>query len=132
MAGEADADEVHMAADVSAYAHRREEHLRSALGARGCRLHVHDAVTTVLAPGAVTPAASDHFAVFTPFFRRWSERSVREPLAAPRSVRVPDGVVSGPLPSRDGLTGLSPGLPAGGERAARKRLTAWLRTGIAG
>ncbi|WP_031046366.1 cryptochrome/photolyase family protein [Streptomyces sp. NRRL F-5650] len=132
VAAEADADEVHMAADVSAYAHRREEHLRSALEARGLRLHVHDTVTTVLAPGAVTPAASDHFAVFTPYFRRWSEHSVREPLAAPRSVRVPDGVGSEPLPSRDGLAGLSPGLAAGGERAARKRLTAWLRDGIAG
>lgn len=132
VAGETEADEVHLAADVSAHAHQREERLRSALAARGCRLHVHDAVTTVLAPGSVTPAASDHFAVFTPYFRRWSERSVREPLAAPRRVRVPDGVGSEPLPARGDLAGLSPALPTGGERAARKRMTAWLRDGLAG
>lgn len=131
-AGEADAHDVHMAADVSGHAHRREERLRSALEARGRRLHVHDAVTTVLAPGSVTPAASDHFAVFTPYFRRWGEHSVREPLAAPRRVRVPGGVGSEPVPDRGDPAALSPGLPAGGEQEARKRMAAWLRTGVFG
>ncbi|MFH9571029.1 cryptochrome/photolyase family protein [Streptomyces sp. NPDC017230] len=130
--GEADADEVHMAADVSAYAHRREDVLRAALEARGCRLHVHDAVTTVLAPGSVTPASSDHFAVFTPYFRRWCERPVRSVLPAPRRIRVPDGVGSQPPPCRTDLPGLSPGLPPGGESEARKRLTAWLRGPVTG
>ncbi|CAM5548638.1 hypothetical protein STENM327S_04037 [Streptomyces tendae] len=112
VAGEAEADEVHLAADVSAHAHRREERLRSALAARGCRLHVHDAVTTVLAPGVGHPGPlSDHFAVFTPYFRRWSERSVREPLAAPRRVRVPDRVGSEPLPARGDLTVCPRGCP---------------------
>ncbi|MBZ6109189.1 MULTISPECIES: cryptochrome/photolyase family protein [Streptomyces] len=132
VAAEAEADEVHVAADVSGHAHRREEALRSALEARGRRLHVHDAVTTVLAPGAVTPAASDHFAVFTPYFRRWAECSVRDALAAPRKVRVPDGVRSEPLPAREDLAGLSPGLARGGEREARKRVSAWLRGGVTG
>ncbi|MYU20583.1 deoxyribodipyrimidine photo-lyase [Streptomyces sp. SID8352] len=130
VADETGADEVHMAADVSAHAHRREERLRSALAADGRRLHVHDAVTTVLAPGAVTPAASDHYAVFTPYFRRWSRERVRDVLAAPRAVPVPEGVRSAPLPSRDELTGLSPGLPEGGETPARARLAAWLRSGL--
>ncbi|WP_446034453.1 cryptochrome/photolyase family protein [Streptomyces olivaceus] len=132
VAAEAEADEVHVAADVSGHAHRREEALRSALEAQGRRLHVHDAVTTVLAPGAVTPAASDHFAVFTPYFRRWAECSVRDALAAPRKVRVPDGLRSEPLPAREDLAGLSPGLARGGEREARKRVSAWLRGGVTG
>ncbi|GHI98812.1 deoxyribodipyrimidine photo-lyase [Streptomyces olivaceus] len=132
VAAEAEADEVHVAADVSGHAHRREEALRSALEARGRRLHVHDAVTTVLAPGAVTPASSDHFAVFTPYFRRWAECSVRDALAAPRKVRVPDGLRSEPLPAREDLAGLSPGLSRGGEREARKRVSAWLRGGVTG
>ncbi|MGV9964259.1 cryptochrome/photolyase family protein [Streptomyces olivaceus] len=132
VAAEAEADEVHVAADVSGHAHRREEALRSALEARGRRLHVHDAVTTVLAPGAVTPASSDHFAVFTPYFRRWAECSVRDALAAPRKVRVPDGLRSEPLPAREDLAGLSPGLARGGEREARKRVSAWLRGGVTG
>ncbi|WP_053848975.1 deoxyribodipyrimidine photo-lyase [Streptomyces sp. NRRL B-24085] len=132
VAAEADADEVHMASDVSAHAHRREERLRRVLEAEGVRLHVHDGVATAVAPGGVVPAGSDHFAVFTPYFRRWSEQRLRDPLAAPRTVRVPDGVGSEPLPSRDVLSGLSEGLAAGGETEGRKRFTAWLRSGLAG
>ncbi|WP_405523558.1 cryptochrome/photolyase family protein [Streptomyces canus] len=127
---EADADEVHMASDVSTHAHRREERLRRALEAEGVRLHVHDTVTTAVAPGAVVPAGSDHFAVFTPYFRRWSQERVRDPLAAPRAVRVPSGVGSELLPSRDDLPGLSEGLAAGGETEGRERLTNWLRAGV--
>ncbi|WP_435270473.1 cryptochrome/photolyase family protein [Streptomyces sp. 1222.5] len=126
---EADAD-VHMAADASAYAHLRERRLRSALEAEGRRLHVHDTVTTAVAPGAVTPASSDHFAVFTPYFRQWSERRLRDPLGAPRAVRVPAGVGSEELPSRS-TAGVSPGLAEGGETLGRKRLAAWLRSGVA-
>ncbi|WP_371673382.1 DNA photolyase family protein [Streptomyces sp. NBC_00289] len=131
VAAEADADEVHMAADVSGYAHRREERLRRALETEGRRLHVHETVTTAVTPGALTPASSDHFAVFTPYFRQWSQQRLRDTLGAPRTVRVPEGVVSGELPSRAGLPGLSHGLAAGGEVAGRKRLTAWLRSGVA-
>ncbi|WP_432170521.1 cryptochrome/photolyase family protein [Streptomyces sp. 1222.5] len=127
---EADADDVHMAADASAYAHLRERRLRSALEAEGRRLHVHDTVTTAVAPGAVTPASSDHFAVFTPYFRQWSERRLRDPLGAPRAVRVPAGVGSEELPSRS-TAGVSPGLAEGGETLGRKRLAAWLRSGVA-
>jgi len=117
------AGEVHMAADVSAYAHRREERLRRALEAEGVRLHAHDTVGTAIAPGAVLPAGSDHFAVFTPYHRRWSQTPLRGPLAAPRTVRVPHGVVSEPLPAHTGKWG--------GETAGRARLAAWLRGGIA-
>ncbi|GLP65412.1 deoxyribodipyrimidine photo-lyase [Streptomyces sp. TUS-ST3] len=130
VAAEADADEVHMASDVSAHAHRREARLRRVLEAEGVRLHVHDTVTTAVAPGVVVPATSDHFAVFTPYFRRWSQERLRDPLGAPRAVRVPDGVGSEPLPSRDDLSGLSEGLATGGETEGRKRLAAWLRAGV--
>ncbi|MEU1404654.1 deoxyribodipyrimidine photo-lyase [Streptomyces sp. NPDC005728] len=131
VAAEAGADEVHLAADVSAYAQARERRLRRALAAEGRRLHVHDTVTDAVAPGAVTPAASDHFAVFTPYFRRWSAQGLRGVRAAPRAVRVPEGIVSEGLPSGSAPPGVSPGLAAGGETEGRKRLTAWLRTGVA-
>ncbi|MHC3469948.1 cryptochrome/photolyase family protein [Streptomyces sp. 7R007] len=131
VATETDADEVHMAGDVSAYAHGRERRLRRALESEGRRLHVHDTVTTAVTPGALTPAASDHFAVFTPYFRRWSGTHLRDVLAPPRAVHVPEGVGSEQLPSRGGLPGLSEGLPAGGEAAGRKRLASWLRSGVA-
>ncbi|MGV9253303.1 cryptochrome/photolyase family protein [Streptomyces sp. NPDC003697] len=128
---EADADEVHMAADASGYAHRREERLRRALEADGRRLHVHETVTTALAPGAVTPASSDHFAVFTPYFRQWSGARLRDAVGAPRTVRVPDGIGSEPLPARSGLAGVSEGLATGGEAEGRRRVAAWLRGGVA-
>ncbi|MFF7051256.1 cryptochrome/photolyase family protein [Streptomyces griseorubiginosus] len=131
VAAEADADEVHMAADASAHAHRRERRLRRALEDEGVRLHVHDTVSTAVAPGAVAPAGSDHFAVFTPYFRRWSQQRLREPHGAPRAVRVPEGVGSESLPSRAYLSGLSEGLAAGGESAGRKSLATWLRSGVA-
>ncbi|WP_316767332.1 cryptochrome/photolyase family protein [Streptomyces sasae] len=131
VAAEADAEAVHVAADVSGHAQRREERLRRALEADGRRLQVHDAVTAAVPAGAVTPAASDHYAVFTPYFRQWSRQPLREAVAAPRTVRVPDGVGSEPLPGRDRLSGVSRGLAAGGETEGRRRLAAWLRAGIA-
>ncbi|MFF4170750.1 cryptochrome/photolyase family protein [Streptomyces sp. NPDC001744] len=121
-----DADEVHMAADHSAFARAREARLRHALEADGRRLYVHDAVTTVVPPGDVTPQGSDHFAVFTPYFRRWSGEPLRSPLAAPRTVRVPAGLRSGEPPSRASVAGVSEGLARGGETEGRRRLGAWL------
>ncbi|MBC9715841.1 deoxyribodipyrimidine photo-lyase [Streptomyces sp. TRM66268-LWL] len=128
---ECGADAVHMAADHSAHARRREDRLRSVLESSGCRLVVHDGVGTVVAPGTVTPASSDHFAVFTPYHRHWTQQPMRTPLAAPRKVPVPEGVGSEPLPVREHLHGVSPGLAAGGEWQAREQLTAWLRGGLA-
>ncbi|MEW2071901.1 deoxyribodipyrimidine photo-lyase [Streptomyces sp. NPDC007346] len=122
---------VHTAAGVSGYAARREERLRTALADTGCELRIHDAVVTALAPGRVVPAGKDHFAVFTPYFRRWEAAGVRGTLTAPRTVRLPDGEFpSDPLPSRDGVGDVSPGLAAGGEVAARKLATSWLNGGL--
>ncbi|MGY4393409.1 cryptochrome/photolyase family protein [Streptomyces sp. TE12347] len=123
---QADADEVHMAAGCSAFALHREQRLRSALEADGRRLYVHDGVVTALPAGAVTPAGSDHFAVFTPYFRRWSRERLREPLAAPQQVQVPGAIRSEELPSRDEVASVSAGLATGGEQEGRQRLTDWL------
>ncbi|MEO3749472.1 deoxyribodipyrimidine photo-lyase [Streptomyces sp. B6B3] len=126
-----EAGAVHVAAGVSLYAQRRERRLREALEAIGCRLTVHDAVITVVAPGQLTPQGNDHFAVFTPFFRRWSAEPLREPQAPPREVRVPERIPSERLPERDRIPGVAPGLAPGGEGAGRERFTAWLRSGLA-
>ncbi|THA36171.1 deoxyribodipyrimidine photo-lyase [Streptomyces sp. A1277] len=131
VASETGADEVHMAAGVSAYARSREERLREALESDGRRLRVHDGVVTAVAPGAVTPASSDHFAVFTPYFRRWSGERLRDVFGAPRTVRVPKGPRSEKVPARGGVAGVSEGLAEGGEQAARKAFTAWRRHGLA-
>ncbi|MGW7055486.1 cryptochrome/photolyase family protein [Streptomyces sp. NPDC054887] len=124
------AGEVHVAGGVSGYAAHREERLRTALEQVRCALHVHDAVVTAVAPGRVTPQGKNHFAVFTPFLRKWEAVGVRDTAPAPRSVRVPDTVESEPLPSRAAVGGTSPGLARGGEPEARKRLRAWLADGV--
>ncbi|MFJ6755287.1 cryptochrome/photolyase family protein [Streptomyces sp. NPDC091273] len=126
VARHADADEVHMAAGCSRFARDREARLRHALESDGRRLYVHDGVTTVVPPGAVTPQGSDHFAVFTPYFRRWAAEPPRTPLAAPRAVRVVPGTRSEELPGRAAVPDVSEGLPAGGEKEGRRRLGAWL------
>ncbi|MFC0598428.1 cryptochrome/photolyase family protein [Streptomyces palmae] len=130
VAAECGATEVHVAAGVTAYAHRREERLREELGGGDVALRVHETVITAVAPGAVTPSGSDHFAVFTPYFRRWSQEPPRKPLAAPRTVRVPHGVRGEPLPDRADVAGTSPGLPTGGETAGRDRFARWSRSGL--
>ncbi|MFF0448617.1 cryptochrome/photolyase family protein [Streptomyces sp. NPDC004609] len=129
---ETGARSVHIAAGVSGYAQRREDRLRRALTDIRCALRVHDGVVTALPPGRVTPADRDHFAVFTPYFRRWEETGLRRTLAAPRRVVVPE-LAGRPLPRRGAVTGVSPGLARGGEYEGRLRLTSWLarpRTGI--
>ncbi|MET7934334.1 deoxyribodipyrimidine photo-lyase [Streptomyces sp. NPDC005322] len=129
-----DADEVHIAGGVSAYAGRREARLREALEADGRRLRVHGAVITAVEPGEVVPAGKDHFAVFTPYFRAWQRAERRTPLAAPRAVRVPElpGLRSEPVSAVTSLAAGSPapGLPEGGERAGRRRFLAWRRSGL--
>ncbi|MEU6125683.1 deoxyribodipyrimidine photo-lyase [Streptomyces sp. NPDC047123] len=130
VAAESDADEVHLAAGYSNHAHRREERLHQALESKGIRLFVHETVGTAVAPGAVTPASSDHFAVFTPYYRHWSQQTRRDALAAPRVVRVPDDVRSEELPDRADVDDVSPGLAEGGESRGRRQLNAWLRGGV--
>jgi len=70
-------------------------------------------------------------AVFTPYFRRWAQRPLRDPAPTPRAVRLPP-VPAGDLPQRADLAGgqPSPDLPKGGESAGRHRLSGWLRSGV--
>ncbi|MGY0489235.1 cryptochrome/photolyase family protein [Streptomyces sp. WG-D5] len=128
---ETDACAVHVSGGVSKYARRREDRLQEALHRLGCDLVAHDGVVTCVPPGAVTPSGGrDHFAVFTPYHRQWSQQGLRAVVRAPRAVHVPDGVGSEALPERSKVTGVSPGLAEGGERAGRSLLTNWLRSGI--
>ncbi|MFI0815316.1 cryptochrome/photolyase family protein [Streptomyces sp. NPDC021098] len=129
VAGEVGAGEVHIAGGVSAYAGRREAELRKVLGDA---LHVHGTVLTAAEPGALAPSGKSHYAVFTPYFRAWQGVELRRPLAAPRAVRVPSEVRSEPVDAVSALASgsTSPALPEGGERAGRRRLTAWLRSGL--
>ena len=131
LAVEVQADELHLSADSSAHARRRETALRElAYGRLDGRLRViaHDAAVTVVHPGEVRPSGGDHFKVFSPYFRRWVDAPWREPLPAPTAVPTPTTVATGTIPALADLTGvdrLAPELPTGGETAARERAEWW-------
>ncbi|WP_020500237.1 cryptochrome/photolyase family protein [Sciscionella marina] len=125
LAGETEAAEVHLAADVSAFAARRERALAAALERQRRTLVRHEGVHNVVAPGAVSPQGNDHFAVFTPYHRRWADAPWRGQAVTPRRLRLPPGVEPSVQPS----PGRSASWP-GGETHARRRAERWLRQGI--
>jgi deoxyribodipyrimidine photo-lyase len=127
LARESGAEAIHLSDDVSSYAHARLARLRQ----ERIAVHVHPGVT-VVPPGDLRPAHSDHFRVFTPYWRRWREQPLRPVHAPPRRLRLPGAISPGRLPGLAELTrgGASPELPAGGETAARRRLGAWVRAGL--
>ena len=128
LAGEVDADGLVLARDVSEYAQRRSQRLEQGCRERRIALRQVDSVT-VVPPGAVTPAGGGHFKVFTPYWRAWTAHRWRGVVAAPGTVRLQAGVSVGRLPGADGGT-TAAGLPAGGESAARRRMSRWLDTGL--
>jgi deoxyribodipyrimidine photo-lyase len=133
VARQAGAEAVHVTADVSAYARSRERRLARALEGERIGLVTFPGAT-VLEPGAVTPGAGDHFAVFTPYLRRWSAHPRRALHGAPGRLGLPAGLSPGRLPARRRLVGgpTSPDLPPGGETAGRERMHRWLRSGLPG
>ncbi|MFC5910593.1 cryptochrome/photolyase family protein [Streptacidiphilus monticola] len=126
LVGETGASEVHLAADHSAFAHAREEAVRAAAEPLGARVVAHEAVVTAVAPGAAVPTGSDHYAVFTPYLRRWSRTALRRPLPPPQNLRTPAKPHSEPLPTRPDADQLSPSLAPGGETEARRAMRSWL------
>ena len=133
LAEEVDAVAVYMAADYSRYATRREDRLRQALGRRP--LHLHDS-HVIVAPGELRPSGgADHFSVFGAYHRRWTQHPLRPVASKPRTIRLPSRVARGRLPT---AADICPGAPAGeavtvgGETAGRRRVQAWLRSGVSG
>ena len=124
LAEQVDATAVHVAADYSRYAQRREVALARALQRRELhRYHSH----VVIAPRQIAPSNADHYSVFSPYHRRWESTPVRTPVPAPRRLALPSGVDPGALPTQDDICPgpTSPGLLPGGETAARSRAKEW-------
>ncbi len=133
VARECGAGALHVSADWSAYARRREERLARACAEERIEFCAHPGVT-VVDPGAVTPTGGDHFKVFTPYRRAWSELPKREGHGAPRKLKVPGRLRAGRLPALESLVDgrPSPGRMPGGESEGRKRMRAFLRDGVGG
>ena len=132
LAHECRATAVHVAADVSGYAAARERRLAAALRPLGAELVVHPSLT-VVPPGAVTPDGRDHYAVFTPYHRRWLEVPWRAVAPSPRSLQMPARIARGRVPALGDLTkGVrAPQVARGGETEARARMNRWTRAHLA-
>jgi len=131
VARECGATELHVSADHSAYATARERRLAAACERERIAFRAHPGVT-IVQPGAVTPSGGDHFRVFTPYHRAWSEVPLRERAPAPRKLAVPRRLRAGRLPALEKLAGgsPSPGRARGGESEGRRLMRAFLRDGI--
>jgi len=132
LALEQGAEAVYVSEDVSSFAQERERRLGHALAGARLGFETFPGVT-VVPPGDLAPAGSDHFRVFTPYWRRWRVEPRRDVLDAPVRVPAPAGVDWGEWPTRDELVAgpTAPDLPPGGEAAARDRLREWLAGGLA-
>jgi deoxyribodipyrimidine photo-lyase len=117
---EAGAQRVHIAADASGYAARRESALHEALDESGGELVVHEDSLFVVPPGRVRATGKDHMTVFTPYFRRWAQQPRRTPLPAPHAIRVP-GLKPGTVPTAADLCSgpTAPDRARGGETRGR-------------
>ncbi len=131
VAKEVGAVELHVSADWSAYARRRERRLAAACEEGRIEFSAHPGIT-IVEPGAVTPTGGDHFRVFSPYHRAWTKVSEREGHGAPRNLHVPSDLDAGQLPATESLTDgeLSPGRQPGGEVEGRKRMAAFLRDSV--
>ncbi|GAA4574405.1 cryptochrome/photolyase family protein [Planotetraspora kaengkrachanensis] len=128
LARQVEADGIWAAADVSAFARRREERLADACAGERLDFRLYPGLT-VVPPGDLVPIGGDHYRVFTPYWRAWSQAPKRRALDPPTQVRLPAKLDTGSLPqaSRKPF-----GLLKGGETEGRRHLDAWLRGGLAG
>jgi deoxyribodipyrimidine photo-lyase len=129
LAREVGAAAVHFASDVSPFAMRRDRRTEEALREAG--------VAAVRHPGSFVadvgrPRTKDGrpFTVFSPFWRAWRELPRRAVLGAPARIALPDGLEPGALPPAP-YHGLADPVLAPGEAAARARMLAWVRDGLA-
>jgi deoxyribodipyrimidine photo-lyase len=131
VARECGAEELHVSADHSAFATARERRLAAACGEERIAFHAHPGAT-IVPPGAVTPAGGDHFKVFTPYHRAWSELPLRRRVGPPRRLEVPGKLRAGRIPGLEKLTSgtPSPQRAPGGETEGRRLARAFLRDGL--
>lgn len=115
LARETSATAIFTSADVSALARARQR----GFAAERIEFRAFPGVT-VVPPDLLRPSGgTDHYRVFTPYWRAWS-RAPRRPLApAPGRVPLPGGLEPGQIPWHEPA--------AGGESRARERLRDWTR-----
>ncbi len=127
------ATEIHASADFSAFARRREARLEAACAEERIALRLHPGVT-IVPPGRVRPSGGDHFKVFSPYHRAWSEVELEPAAGPPRQLSAPGGLSGVRVPALRKLTSArpSPDLIPGGEQEGRRRMRAFIRGSLAG
>ncbi len=128
LARQTGAREVYFTRDVTPFARRRGEAVRTALDAAGVSQVPHPGLTVVDDAGALHTKAGTPYTMFTPFYRAWEAATRGKPLPAPESVPSPPDVDTEPLPSLADF-GLEQEVAApqrGGESAAQARLSWFL------
>ena len=124
VARQTNAQSIFLAADVSAYAQRRELALRRALP----RLDIRALPGLfVLEPGEVAALGATHYRVFTPYWRAWEHEPWRPLVDLPQRLVQPE-VESDALP-KPATSSRAVG-PPGGETAGRALLRRWLGGGL--
>ena len=133
LAKQAGATQIHASADFSALARRRERRLAAACEAERMELWLHPGVT-IVQPGRLRPSGGDHFKVFGPYYRAWSEVELEPPGAPPRRLSSPSRLTGVQLPALRELTSGSPSpdLAPGGEREGRRLMRAFVRDSLSG
>jgi deoxyribodipyrimidine photo-lyase len=130
LAREARATAVYFNKDHESYALKRDEAVAAWAREEGLEVHAYDD-QCLHAPGGVLKKDGTPYTVFTPFSRAWMEKPPARPLPRPRTIPVPAGVKSDPLPTPEELKHpVDIPLPAMGERAALDRMKEFMKAHI--
>lgn len=130
------AREVHVAADVSPFATRRDQAVTRALARDRAMLLEHPGLL-VHGPDAVRTRDGRPYVVFGPYRRTWEALARRPIVPAPAHLPPPPrSLDAGAAPDIGGLglprtTADPTAFPEPGESAARERLEQWLSDGLA-
>jgi deoxyribodipyrimidine photo-lyase len=123
VASQARCSAVFMTGGASAFTRRREGRLADACERARIELRVFPE-NAVVEPGGLP--RKNAYRVFTPYFRAWGERPVRDLVPVPRRVHVPADLPPGPRPDPASVAVDAVDAPRGGERVGRRRLHAFL------
>jgi len=132
LAVETGAEAVYFNRDPDPHGRAVEKDLAKACERRGVRVHSFKDVC-IHEGSEILNGEGQPFRVFTPYSKAWAKAS--RPGMSPRlrDLGTPAGTSSLPLPALSdwGLGGPAQGLPEAGEKAARRRLKAFLSGGLA-